>query len=360
MKIAILGSGNGAHAAAFECARAGHDVYMFDFPQFSKSIQAIADAGGIFSEGRMEGFQKVSYAGTDIGKVLSGARLIIAVGPSYSTEPFARACAPYVEDGQMYVIMPGSCMGALTFKNALGLDVRDNRISVTETSTLPYAVRITGPARVEVYHRLVAGYSVATIPRSRNDEVCDVLMSIFIGMEKAKSVFETTLTNSNPIIHPVVSTLNAGWIERTHGNFEFYHEGITPAVGNLMEAIDSERIAIGEAMGVTLEPCPHKGLRQGYFDVDSEDYSVVYSTAPGFAGIRAQSQLDHRYYNEDLGFTMMFWVDLAEKFHVDIPVTQALITLVCRMMKRDYRKDPPRTLASLGLGDWTREDLLAL
>ena len=44
MKVAILGSGNGACAMAFEWARAGHDIYMYDFPQFSKSIDAIAAA----------------------------------------------------------------------------------------------------------------------------------------------------------------------------------------------------------------------------------------------------------------------------------------------------------------------------
>ncbi|MBQ2040856.1 MAG: hypothetical protein II482_01770, partial [Lachnospiraceae bacterium] len=70
MKVAVLGSGNGAHATAFEWARAGHDVYMFDFPQFSQSIDAIAEAGGIYSEGVMEGFQKIAYAGTDISKVV--------------------------------------------------------------------------------------------------------------------------------------------------------------------------------------------------------------------------------------------------------------------------------------------------
>ena len=187
MKIAVLGSGNGAHAVAFECAEKGHDVYMFDFPQFSKSIEAIAEAGGIRSSGKMEGFQKIAYAGTDMSKVLPGAELIFAVGPSYSTEPFAKACIPYLEDGQTYIIMPGSCMGALTFKNALGLAIKDNRVSVSETNTLPYAVRITGPATIEVHHKLLAAYTVATIPREKGPEVFDMIKPIFGGIERAES-----------------------------------------------------------------------------------------------------------------------------------------------------------------------------
>ena len=33
MKVAILGSGNGACAMAFEWARAGHDIYMYDLDE---------------------------------------------------------------------------------------------------------------------------------------------------------------------------------------------------------------------------------------------------------------------------------------------------------------------------------------
>jgi len=59
MKVAVLGSGNGAHAVAFEWSKAGHDVYMFDLLQFHENIEAISKAGGIFSEGELEGFQKI-------------------------------------------------------------------------------------------------------------------------------------------------------------------------------------------------------------------------------------------------------------------------------------------------------------
>lgn len=101
MKVAILGSGNGACAMAFEWARAGHDIYMFDFPQFDRQIKAIDAAGGIYSEGEMEGFQKITYAGHDIETVLKDTQLIFAVGPAYATEPFGKACAPYAKAGQI-------------------------------------------------------------------------------------------------------------------------------------------------------------------------------------------------------------------------------------------------------------------
>ena len=51
MRVTILGSGNGATAAAFEWASNGHEVSMWDFEEFPDNIAAIAAAGQI--EGRV-------------------------------------------------------------------------------------------------------------------------------------------------------------------------------------------------------------------------------------------------------------------------------------------------------------------
>jgi glycerol-3-phosphate dehydrogenase len=83
MNIAVLGSGNGGCAIAFDCAAHGHKVSLFDFEQFPESIKAVQDNGGIYCEGVLEGFQQVAYAGHEIEKALDGADIIYAVGPAY-------------------------------------------------------------------------------------------------------------------------------------------------------------------------------------------------------------------------------------------------------------------------------------
>ncbi len=128
MKIAVLGSGNGGCAVAFDCAAYGHQVSLFDFEQFPDSINAVRNNGGIHSEGILEGFQRVIYAGHDIEKSLDGADLIYAVGPAYSTRPFAEACKPYLRKGQIMIVCPSSCGGSVEFKNGAGLELRDEDI----------------------------------------------------------------------------------------------------------------------------------------------------------------------------------------------------------------------------------------
>lgn len=358
MKIAVLGSGNGGHAVAFESARAGHDVYMFDFPQFSDSIDAISAAGGVYSHGLMEGFQKVIYAGTDISKVVPGADLVLLVGPAYSTEPFAKACIPYVEAGMTFVVMPGSGAGALVFKKALGYAADDYSITVADMHTLPYAARLCGPAEINTMNRTPGGCFMATLPREKGDNLFATMSAIFPGLEKGEGILQTTLQNGNPVIHPAIMTLNAALIERTGGDFFFYNEGVTPAVGNLMKAIDDERIALGKALGVTVIPDPEIGVRQGY---NSEPtYVKGYNNSPGFTGIRAPHSLDYRYYNEDVGYSMLLWIDIADKLGVEVPVMKALVTIVSTITGKDFMAENPRTLESVGLGGFTAEELKKL
>ena len=68
-----------------------------------------------------------------------------------------------------------------------------------------------------------------------------------------------------------------------------------------------------------------------------ENYSTGYSTAPGFLGIGAQSQLDHRYLTEDVGYSLVFLTDLAARLGVPTPVMDAVITIASVVLARDFR-----------------------
>jgi opine dehydrogenase len=100
MKIAVLGAGAGGTAIAFDCAAHGHEVRLFDFPQFADNIAAVAAQKGIHAEGGLEGFADVAYAGHDIDAALRDSELVYVVGPAYSTEPFGAAVAGKLQPGQ--------------------------------------------------------------------------------------------------------------------------------------------------------------------------------------------------------------------------------------------------------------------
>ncbi len=358
MKIAVLGSGNGGCAVAFDWAQAGHEVALFDFEQFNTQIQAIASAGGIYAQGQLEGFAPVKYAGHDIEPVVADAELIFAVGPAYSTRPFGEACRGLLREGQTVVVCPGSCGGALVMKTALGMNVESDRIIVAETSTLPYAVRLIEPGKINVFLRLKAGVFLAACPSRHTTAVLDRVQQVFPFISPAKNILQTTLQNGNPIIHPPISLLNAGLIERTAGDFCFYEDGVTPAVGRMIEALDLERIALAYRLDIDLLSDPVLGMQQGY--MQEATYDNGYSQAEGFRGIKAQSSLDYRYFHEDVGYGLVFMTDLGKQIDVPTPNMDAVITIVSSIMQQDYRKEARRTMAGLGLADYTLEDLKAV
>lgn len=355
MKIAILGAGAGGTAMAFDCASHGHEVRLFDFPQFPENIAAVAAQGGIHAEGDISGFANVTSAGHDIDEALQDAELIYVVGPAYSTTPFGEAVAGKLQAGQTVIVTPSSCGGALAFKQASGLEVEDSSIRVAETSTLHYAVRLTEPGRVRVFLKLKAGNLLAALPGDQTDAVLEMIADVYPSMEPAKSVMQTSLQNANPIIHPAVTLANAARIEGTGGDFLFYEEGVSDATGRLIEALDKERIAVGARMGITVLPDPVMGMRQGYMLAD--DYGAAYRSAPGFLGIGAQPQLEHRYLNEDVGYGLVYMSRLARQIGVETPTMDAIIQVTSVLMARDYAAEAVRTPESLGIAELSAEKL---
>lgn len=346
MRIAVLGSGNGGCTLAADWSLAGHQVKIFDFRDFQSTINDINKAGGITVEGDIEGFAKVEYAGDDIEKTLKDADIVFAVGPAYSTASFAEEARDYIKPEQLYIVCPGSLGGALITKKVFSKNGALKDICIAETSTLPYATRLIGPATLEVYLKLKGGVMVSTIPSGKASDVVEVLSEIYPNLIKSDNVLQTMLQNGNPVIHPAVTILNTALIERTKGDFLFYEEGVTPAVGRLIKAVDEERMELGRRLGVEVISETGVSLMQGYLTEDSYEYG--YTTAPGFMGIKAQSSLDYRYINEDVGYGLVFMKDLAEKVGLDVPAIDSIITIASIITGKDFLKIQERTLEKIG------------
>ena len=358
MHITVLGAGAGGTAVAFACAAPGPEVRLFDFEQFPGNVAKIAEQGGIHAKGDISGFGAIAYSGHDIDEALKDAELIYVVGPAYSTEPFGEAAAGKLSAGQTVIVSPSSCGGALAFKRAAGLELQDDSIRVAETSTLHYAVRLTEPGKIRVFLKLKAGNLLAALPGKHTGDILQLISDVYPSMEPAGSVLQTSLQNANPIIHPAVTLSNAARIEMTGGDFLFYEEGVSDSVGRLIEALDNERIAIGDKMGIRVLPDPEMGVRQGY--MLEANYGSGYRKAPGFQGIGAQPQLDHRYLNEDVGYGLVFMSTLGQQVGVETPGIDAIISVASIVMARDYRTESLRTPATLNIASLSAEELASL
>ena len=355
MRIAVLGAGGGGLAVAYEWASQGHEVALYAQHAHEHHLVPVRERGGIQAEGKLEGFVSLATVTTDIAEALDGVDVVFVVGPAYATEPFGRDTRGHLRPGMTVVVCPSSCVGSLAFKHAAGLDLHDESVVVGETSTLPYAARasmhascadlppvrhrLLGRCRPAQQHTSPARGPAAGVPQHR----------------RGRGIFQTTLQNGNPVIHPAVTLLNAALIERTGGDFMFYEEGVTEAVGRLMKAVDGERLSVARALGVEILAEPDLGVRQGY--MSESNYSTGYSTAPGFRGIKAQDELHHRYLTEDVGYSMVFLTDLARHLSVPTPTMDAVIRIASIVAGEDFAAERARTMDKMGLSGLTREQL---
>jgi len=353
MKVAVLGSGNGGHAVAFEWARAGHDVYMYDFDDFTANIKAISENGGITAEGDMTGFQKIAYAGHDIEKVVCGAEIIFVVAPGNAAVPFAEKCKPFLKAGQIVVICPGSCFGSLEFKFELGMAIGDDDIIIAETSTLPYAARVAAPGKVTIPNRLKGGYYVAAVPSRDTAKVYEIMKKVYTNIEPAENIIKTSLQNANPVIHPAIMLSNLSKVDKKE-KWEFYRDGVTAGVGRIIKAVDDDRVAIGKAYGAEIIPDPELGMTQGY--MFNATYDVGYEKAPGFAGILAPTTTDHRYFNEDIN-GLCLWEEMAEYAGVSHHAITTVIDMASILNSKDFRAIKTKTMDSLGFSRYSLEEL---
>ena len=165
------------------------------------------------------------------------------------------------------------------------------------------------------------------------------------------------LSNGNPVIHPAIMLTNTGLIQRVGGDWEFYADGVTPAVADLIQAVDEERLALGRAVGVDLLPEPEMCLRQGYSD--SADYLECYRDGAGFQGLGGPASLEHRYLTEDVACGLVTMLELGEVFGVKLPTIAAVVQITSALLGRDLRAESRRGLAKLGLAGMSAEEIVA-
>ena len=249
--VAVLGAGHGGCAAAADLGRRGFAVRLHT--RNAERLDELRRHGGIEARGIHAGLVPIALTTTDLAEAVDGADLIMLVVPSVAHEPYARALAPLIDGSRPIFLNPGHTGGGLHFLAALRHAGYRGPVRSCETVTLTYITRLEGPATVNIYsytNRL----RFAALPGRHADELFALIEPLYPNILAASSVLETGLGNINAIFHPPGMMMNAGWLERTGGDFLFYREGFTPAVGRVTAAVDAERMAVARALGVPAVP----------------------------------------------------------------------------------------------------------
>jgi opine dehydrogenase len=345
-KYTVIGAGHGGKAMAAHLALKGFSVTLFN--RTAERVAAIKARSGIdleSPESGPRGFGRLAAVTSDMGEALASAEIVMVVVPSSAHADIAKAAAPYLCDGQIVVLHPGRTLGAIEFNKVLCDQGCTADVSIAEAETFIYASRSDGPAQARIF-RIKEAVPLAALPATRTVRVLEALAPAYPQYIDGLSVLHTGLNNMGAIFHPALTLLNAGRIESTHGDYQFYIEGVTPSVARVLEALDRERVTVAASLGIRARTAM-EWLKLAY-DADGEDLNEAIHNQTGYHGIKAPTTLNHRYIFEDVPMSLVPIAALGQHYGVSVRAMDAIIRLACIVHRTDYWRRG-RTLDKLGI-----------
>ncbi len=351
LSICVVGAGNGGLAMAGHLGVLGFDVRLFN--RTDAALSGVRWHGGVHMSGAVHGFGPVALATSDISLALRGADLVMIVTPATAHAELARCMAPYLEDGQVVVLNPGRTGGALEFRRVLGLLGARGEPVIAEAQTLLYASRAISRHEARIF-KIKNGVPVAALPSYWTPEVLNLLDSAFPQFIAGSNVLATSLENIGAVFHPALTILNAGWIEATRGDFDYYLQGITPSVAIFLEKVDEDRMAVARRLGVRSSTA-REWLYLSYDAPGDTLYEAIHNTA-AYRGIKAPQSIAHRYISEDVPMSLVPISSIGAMLGVPTPSIDMVIELGSILHGVDYRA-VGRTVERLGLEGMSVEDI---
>jgi opine dehydrogenase len=341
--IAVLGAGNAGRALAGDLARLGAEVLLWN--RTPDHIAEIADVGRIELEGAVTGFGKLKLVTSDVAEVLAEADLVMVCVPAFAHRDVARACAPHLRPGQIVVLNPGRTFGALEFLDELRNQQSEPDIVVAETATFIFASRSSGPVRSRVM-RVKQAVGVATIPCSHTSDVVARLKAWYPQFTEADCTLDTSFANVGAVVHPAITLLNTARIENSQGRFDFYIDGVSPGVGLVLEAVDRERLAVADLLGVSVRSM--KSWLVSAYRAEGRNLYEAIQANEGYRGISAPPTMENRYMLEDVPMSMVPMASAGRGFGLTPRAIESVIDLAGLVHQTNYWSRG-RTLKSLGL-----------
>jgi len=340
---AVLGAGHGGQALAGYLSLKGFKVNLYN--RTPDRLNSIKLMGGIQVEGEIQGFASLNLVTSSIEEAVKDVEIIMVVVPANGQRFMAENLVPFLKDGQIIVLNPGRTGGALEFRQIFKERNVTAQVIISEAQTFLFACRINGPAQVKIF-RIKNSIPVAAIPAYKTIEVVTALRKALPQFVPEDNVLKTSFNNIGAVFHPTLTILNAARIENTHGEFDYYIDGITPSVALILEAVDNERVKVAEALGIRAITA-REWLYSAYDAYGRNLYEAMQNN-PGYRGIQAPYTIYTRYITEDVPMSLVPISSFGKMLQIPTPTIDCMIHLANILHNRDYFAEG-RTIEKLGL-----------
>ena len=351
-RVAVLSAGNGGITFAAHFLEEGvESVTLYNrSPYRLEPIHANGDR--IFARGEIGGPEgkemQLDLVTTNPVEAIQGADFIVMAGTQPAIDHLGRALARHMTCNQIMMVGSGTLGSSWEMQAALKAGGCQELPLVGEFNILPYATKLDEGQQGRVWVRgvkqdLDAAFTpVDALPAIFNDW----LLGIYPHLNICPDVLYTGLSGANMVVHPVVVLRNQDKV-RAGKPWALYAEGITPEVGELMELVDQERLAIARACNIEMRPLyqflvkaypPFNGITATNLyewfrsRMVSNDGQIHLEAVPGPTSFHV------RLIEEDIPYGMVPLEGLGSLLGVPTPITSMFIDEACELLDVDYRR----------------------
>lgn len=322
-RVVILGQSAFSLSIAFSFLRGGADVVIHDARATeAKTLRFVAQ----------EQDSKLSHdmVVTNSSEVFSTASVVIAnFGGSYD-RVLLSTIAPLLKPEVLFVIFPGYFLAHTIQAHLRGMGV--GHVSICEITSAPCVCELSGDRTLQVFkwkNRL----KLSCLPETHLDHALGRLVPFLPMLRGAKSVIETSLENINSILHPLPILLNLPLVAKDPKQFRHFIDGIDTNVSRLLHLMDEERLRVGSAWDLHLEPVvEHLKVFYGQNDAKTIGEYIHTPECP-YDDIRGYG-LQSRYITLDVPHLIVPTIRLARERNVPTPIFDACYQLAKPFLPR--------------------------
>lgn len=343
MTFAIIGAGNTGQAIAGYLAIHQEDITLYT--RNSSKAERLSK-NGLTISGVYRQHVHVPVT-TDLEEAIAEARYILITTTSPGHQSTFKAIKPLLKGNQLILILPGY-WGAAQCKEELGSLSEEKNILIAETSAMPFVSKADDRGNVHLI-KIKQNVQVSCIPTPQSPILPAKIHSTFPQLVPASHIIETSLNNTNVVVHTPITLFNASRIDAAD-EFRFYGDGVSPHTVKYVEKIDEERRRLADRFNI--QTTSILTLLNEFYKTDFTDLETA---LPGlFPDGKAPRTLDHRYITEDIPYGLVPISELSKRVGLATPYADSVIETAGLLLDRDFRKEGVR------FDEYSPEDLSAL
>jgi opine dehydrogenase len=347
MKVAIFGGGAIGLAYAALLLNAGHEVRIA-----TRSCGTVGEAA-LRVEGAVAFSGSVHHAHS-IGEAADWADVLICTRRAPGVQDLVEALLPHVRPSQTLIFSAELSFSAFYAHQRFAAAGRGLPVVAWSTTVATAQRRPDGRIVSSTLRDRIDYATVGARTPDDSGEICEALFGK--RFHRLSGALAVALSNLNPPIHLANGLANLTRIE-TGEDWDNY-ANITPAVGRVIERLDTERLALAGRFGLNVRSVfehylrTFPGISAGSV---SEMASQVSAKGPRTPG---PTSIDTRYLTEDIPFGLVPLVELARLAGVPMPLHEAGIALAGAYTGRDFTTE--NTMLASIRESWSVERMSAL